>query len=250
MKKYRGIITDIDGTMTPMIRHAFPSERVTASIKKAAAKGYAISLASGRPYFLVEYLVDHLGQVGPCIVDNGAVIIDSRGKTLWEALLPTPQANEILQLTQRLKLVKASCDTGVLDNPRKIPSSSKVRKLSAHDIKLDEAEEIINIVSTKFDDVAVVKAFSYADPNLTDIYFSNGRATKQFAIVKMCELLKISPQDMICIGDGYNDFPLLMACGHRVAMGNAVDELKQIADEIAPSVEEDGLAYIIEKYLS
>jgi hydroxymethylpyrimidine pyrophosphatase-like HAD family hydrolase len=40
-----------------------------------------------------------------------------------------------------------------------------------------------------------------------------------------------------------------MACGFKVAMGNAVPELKAIADYIAPSVEEDGLAHVLEKYI-
>ena len=51
------------------------------------------------------------------------------------------------------------------------------------------------------------------------------------------------------MGDGYNDFPLLMACGLKIAMGNAVPELKAIADFIAPSVEEDGVATVIEKFI-
>lgn len=40
-----------------------------------------------------------------------------------------------------------------------------------------------------------------------------------------------------------------MACGLRVAMGNAVDDLKAIADYIAPSVDDDGLAEVIEKFI-
>ena len=50
------------------------------------------------------------------------------------------------------------------------------------------------------------------------------------------------------MGDGYNDFSLLMACGLKVAMGNAVEELKSIADYIAPTVENDGLSNVIAKY--
>lgn len=53
---------------------------------------------------------------------------------------------------------------------------------------------------------------------------------------------------MIGVGDGYNDYPMLEACGLKVAMGNAVDELKVIADIVAPSIEQDGLAKVIEDY--
>jgi hydroxymethylpyrimidine pyrophosphatase-like HAD family hydrolase len=54
---------------------------------------------------------------------------------------------------------------------------------------------------------------------------------------------------MIGVGDGYNDFPLLEACGLKVAMGNALEDLKGIADYIAPSVDEDGVANVIEKFI-
>jgi hydroxymethylpyrimidine pyrophosphatase-like HAD family hydrolase len=40
-----------------------------------------------------------------------------------------------------------------------------------------------------------------------------------------------------------------MACGFKIAMGNANEELKQIADYVAPSVEEDGVAHIVEKFI-
>jgi len=61
--------------------------------------------------------------------------------------------------------------------------------------------------------------------------------------------LKISREEIIGIGDHYNDFPLLMACGLKVAMGNAVDDLKAIADYIAPSVEKDGVADVIDRFV-
>ena len=43
--------------------------------------------------------------------------------------------------------------------------------------------------------------------------------------------------------------PLLMACGLKVAMGNGVPELKEIADYVAPSVDEDGISDVIEKFV-
>jgi hydroxymethylpyrimidine pyrophosphatase-like HAD family hydrolase len=54
---------------------------------------------------------------------------------------------------------------------------------------------------------------------------------------------------MIGVGDGHNDLPLFEACGFRVAMGNADEELKKLADYIAPSVEDDGIVDVIEKFI-
>jgi hydroxymethylpyrimidine pyrophosphatase-like HAD family hydrolase len=54
---------------------------------------------------------------------------------------------------------------------------------------------------------------------------------------------------MIAAGDSYNDLPLLEVCGLRIVMGDAPDELKAIADYVAPSIDEDGLAVAIEEFV-
>lgn len=80
------------------------------------------------------------------------------------------------------------------------------------------------------------------------IYFSNINATKQNAVVKLYEDVGISSDEIIGIGDGHNDVSLLNACGLKIAMGNAVDELKAIAHYIAPSYIDDGIIDVINKY--
>lgn len=70
------------------------------------------------------------------------------------------------------------------------------------------------------------------------------------AVLKLMKHLNITPEETVGIGDGYNDYPLLQAVGYKVAMHNAHDELKNIADFIAPSIDEDGLSVVIEKVLS
>lgn len=81
------------------------------------------------------------------------------------------------------------------------------------------------------------------------VVINHALATKQHGIFEVAKLLGIDSHEIIGVGDSYNDFPLLMACGFKVAMGNAVDDLKAIADYIAPSVEEDGIVDVINKFV-
>ena len=56
-------------------------------------------------------------------------------------------------------------------------------------------------------------------------------------------------EEMIAFGDGHNDASMVEYAGIGVAMGNAVDDLKAIADEVTFSNEEDGIAYTLSKYI-
>lgn len=251
MNKYKALITDIDGTLTPIVPNSYPSAKVVQAIRIAQNKGYTIYLASGRPFPLVQFVTKHIGSVGPCIVDNGAVIADSsNGKVLWEALLSRGKAEILLGMVNHFPLYRVSCDIGALENPGQIPPDVRIRKISVHNITPEEADELAESIGGLYKDVIVVKASSYKDEKLTDLYVSDSQATKQHAVLILSEILDIPTSEFIGIGDGYNDFSLLMACGLKVAMGNAVDELKAIADVVAPSVADDGVAYIIGKYLN
>ena len=74
-------------------------------------------------------------------------------------------------------------------------------------------------------------------------------ANKATAVRELARMLGTKPEMMIAVGDSYNDLVLLEACGLRIAMGNAPDELKSIAHHIAPTVDEDGLAAAIEEFV-
>ncbi len=74
-------------------------------------------------------------------------------------------------------------------------------------------------------------------------------ATKEKAIEVLCEHLKIFPSQIAAFGDDFNDIGMLKLCGKGIAMKNAIAEVKQIADEVCLSNEEDGLANWIKENL-
>lgn len=78
---------------------------------------------------------------------------------------------------------------------------------------------------------------------------SHVNATKLHGVEIIMKHAHLKREEIIGVGDGYNDFPLLMASGLKVAMGNAVEDLKAIADYVTLPVEEDGVAEVIEKFI-
>ena len=79
--------------------------------------------------------------------------------------------------------------------------------------------------------------------------FTNAGVDKAAAILVLAEMLGVEPSLMVAAGDSYNDLPMLRLCGHSIAMGDAPDSLKAIADFVAPTAEEDGLAVAIQEFV-
>lgn len=80
-----------------------------------------------------------------------------------------------------------------------------------------------------------------------DIHVTNRNATKEHAIAELLKILYVSKENTIGIGDGHNDVHLFNAVNHKVAMGNSVPELKDLADEVIAPVTQDGLAQYFER---
>jgi hydroxymethylpyrimidine pyrophosphatase-like HAD family hydrolase len=65
----------------------------------------------------------------------------------------------------------------------------------------------------------------------------------------VCEKLSVRQADVLAVGDGHNDLEMLAWAGRGVAMGQAPDDVKAIADDVCGTVDEDGLAHVLSGYL-
>ena len=74
-------------------------------------------------------------------------------------------------------------------------------------------------------------------------------ATKGNAMDWICDHYHIEPSEMIAVGDSFNDITMIKYAGLGAAMMNGRDEVKAVSDIVVPSNEEDGVAWLIEKYL-
>jgi len=74
--------------------------------------------------------------------------------------------------------------------------------------------------------------------------------SKESGLMRWCSAAGISPAAVMVFGDDVNDPGLFRLCGYTVAMGNAIDELKAIADEITDTNDRDGVAKVLERMLA
>ncbi len=245
--KYKALILDLDGTTIANYSSDPPTPNVTRAIKKAH-KVIHISIATGRPLYAVRHIVDHLELSGPCILNNGSQIYDPiKKKIIHEVHFHNELIPQIYAFCKKKRL-GMKVFTGIQDqlyNGGPVPA--KVLSIYVPKGPTKVIDELVAFCST-LPHVATHRMITTKE-NYHSIEITHTDASKLHGVVEVMRHLNIHKEEIIGVGDSYNDYPLLMACGLKIAMGNAVPELKAIADFIAPSVEEDGVATVIEKFI-
>ena len=247
--KYKAIMVDIDGTLVAYNYNSLPTKRVQDAVRKASAH-VTVCVTTGRSYPSTEPIVQSLNlHNGLAIVNNGAQVLDlGEKKVLYEKVLE-PNDEEVI-----VQYLKSHNINFHINSLTKDPKGHKeyypkgLTKIFTEEIFTEEEADRVIADLSHIPTITLTKGM-HRDPHLFSIAIGHAEATKQHGIQQVAAILGVSTHEIIGIGDGYNDFPLLMACGLKVAMGNAVPDLKAIADYVAPSVDEDGVADVIEKYI-
>lgn len=238
---------DVDGTLVLNRRDGMPSQAVKDAVQKAS-KILHVGVATGRPLSVIGDIAYALELSGPSIVAGGAQIVDMPSqKIMWEQPMSHEDALEVCRIFSKYsyRILINDDNTDQYYSPSYQPK--KPLQIGIIGIDHEKADAIIHELK-HIPTITHHKILSWTSGTIV-LDTHNAYATKQHGIFEVAKLLNIQTHDIIGVGDGYNDFPLLMACGLKVAMGNAVDEIKAIADYIAPSVEEDGIVDVIETFV-
>ncbi len=246
-KKYKALILDVDGTLILNQEDGVPSDKVKEAIIKAN-KFLHVGVATSRSYPLISHIAKALRLSGPSIVSAGSRIIDMDSqKILWEQPIDSKIASNICKTLQKHKLYFFIHENEESVKFSKRYTPKKPLTFYVPSVNPQEVDDLIKEIHA-IPKISAHKLPSWQKGQFT-LSITHAYATKQHAILELANLLNIKTHEIIGVGEGGNDFPLLMACGLKVAMGNAVDDLKAIADYIAPSVEEDGVADVINKFI-
>ena len=236
---------DLDGTIIG------PDERITPTVKDAIARLSAripVFIATGRePHDVFNY-ARQLGLTNPQLSDGGAAILDPVVcKHIWSANLGPELASEVLGLIGELdEHFVATHVQGTFRRVSDIPDWDIVR-ISALDLSR-EAAEALTARFRSHPRMSVIMA-SLPYNGLWAVDFTRSGVDKGSGIARMGEMLGVEPANMACVGDSYNDLPMLRTCGLPIAMGGAPEEIRAAASLSTLPVEEDGLAHAIDRYI-
>lgn len=256
MRDKQVVIFDLDGTAIDSPKQQLPSQRLKKAVK-ALQKGRRLSVATGRPWSYAQPVIDGLGITEPCIIASGTQICDPKsGEVLWQSSLSSASLKGVVKTLkdqERLHPTRCRVFFDDFDEHQHFNGGMTIGEL--------EAPGPAHFISAVFvpDDLAhgvFTQLSAIADINCTlvvaqapghkDIHITSNTASKEHAVVRLLEVMGLDSGTTIGIGDGYNDLHLFNAVSHRVAMGNAVDELKSQADRVIGHVEQDGLAEFFE----
>jgi len=241
------IIFDLDGTAIDSPQQKLPSDDLIREVKRLRDK-YFFCAATGRVWTFAKPVLQALNLKDLSIISAGTQICNpSTGEIVWQKNLEQEALDEAISVFRQYPDWKLLYNDGTEDDyfnggvfPAEFVNKEPVYFLEQVFVPDETAKEIYQkLVNIK--GVAAVMVVAQK-PGCRDIHVINSQATKEYSIAELLKLLDIGRENTIGIGDGYNDIHLFNAVKYKVAMGNAVPELKKAADTIIKSANEDGMA--------
>jgi len=249
--KIKAVFFDIDGTLLSFKTHAIPQSTLNA-IQKLKEKGIKIVVATGRSFNQISQL-DHLHFDG-YITFNGNVCLTADKEVFFRNCIPKESINELIKYQEEVKSFpcvfmteKENTINYVDDTVRR---SFKMLNLPVNEVKdmreaakneviqlnvfLDPSEDT-DLMQTALRDCDATRWTDlFADVNVKNTDKSTG-------VKKFLEHWNIDVSETISFGDGGNDVAMLKYTGLGIAMGDASDSVRAIADFTTDSVDDDGI---------
>lgn len=264
---YKLIAIDMDGTL--LREDKTVSEYTKKIIEQARKIGVKIVLASGRPLEGLEAYLDMLGLVSEedyVICYNGAIVQNVATKEIvGRTVLTGTDLKKLYEVSKELEVSihafsKEGCITPIMTKYSQLEGDINDIPVKVVDYsQVTNEEEIIKIMLVDEPEV-LQKAVDRLPEELYSEYtvvrsapyfleFLDKKVNKGEGVRALAEHLNIKKEEIMCFGDAGNDWHMIAFAGMGVAMGNAFPEVKEIANYITKSNEEDGVAYAIEKFV-
>ncbi|MCL6444381.1 MAG: Cof-type HAD-IIB family hydrolase [Alicyclobacillus sp.] len=248
--KYKIVFFDIDGTLVNDDKE-IPKSTIDA-VQQLKTKGIESAIATGRAPYLFKSIAEQLG-IDSYVSLNGAYVV-YKGELIKDYPIPK---EDLAQLVRQAEshghpLVFQGAD-GYYANARNHPyiiasvGSLKVefpgydpqywQKASIYQAFLHCPVEEEHLYNHEFPNLRLVRWHPFA----FDVMPSGG--SKARGIMDLLHYLNLQPAEAVSFGDSLNDREMLAFVGCGIAMGNAGEELKRLADFVTTSVDEGGIVH-------
>lgn len=264
---------DLDGTLLTTQKELTTYTREV--LGRAIEQGIIVMPATGRPLSGIPEELLHFPGIRYAVTANGGRIVDIQTKeTLYESLVSTEIARKVLDIFEHYDTLQEIYYDGVgyakedalkaisryLDSPpmanyivsTRIPVEDVRKKFEEENRSVDKIQGLFVTVEDR--DAALEELRAVSDIEVTGALMKNIEVNakgvnKGKALTRMGELLGVRREEIMAFGDGANDLYMMREVGIGVAMENGTKEIKEAADYIAASNDQEGVARFIEAYV-
>ncbi len=272
-QKIKMVIVDLDGTLLTKVRYV-PEENIRA-MREAREAGVLTVIATGRLEKDSFFAVEAVGAKDYIITMNGLMIYDyHKQKAIIDRHMQDEDAQAVLNMLDELPLfyqLYSSNDTfatthsidclplsGMLPSYLEFYKSAGnvsgkmwdyLKTHNRHGDKLFVSVQDKNVMQHVREEVAKIPGLRSVSSGRCFLEVLPKDADKREAVQLFSEYVGIPLSQTMIIGDSDNDVGMLSVAGLSVAMGNGCDAAKEIADVIAPTNLENGVAWAIDKFV-
>lgn len=280
MRRFDLVILDLDGTIINAYQRLPISQAVHDTIAAVQAAGVIVTIGTGRTLDYIRHsLHGNLELTHPVLTTQGAVIGDPvSGHVLIEEALPRDKAREIAAFVDAHRYPTAfyfndaDGHTQVFRNSLGATFTEEAllhHLLGAPGVQVEAFSPLL-AAPDAHPPVKVI-AFNHGIPGDIDLLPEYQRrfspplsitrthewlvettapgVDKGSGLHRLCDLLNIDIRRVMAIGDSDNDIPMLEVAGLGVAMGNASDHVKAVAGWVAPTIDEEGAAVAMQRWI-
>lgn len=262
--KYKLIALDLDGTLKNTNNEI--TEKTKNALIEIQKQGVKIVLASGRPTPGLRHEAHELEleKYGGYILSfNGARVVDVKtGETVYEQTLTMDEAKKAYDRSKTFHLACMTYEDNVIVTEdiddeyvcveakindiqkKKVDSFKENLKDPIHKVLLTGEPEYVGRIEEEFKKPFGDSLSIYRSAPFFIEVMAKG-IDKAASLDRLAKSLGIKQEEVMAFGDGYNDLSMIEYAGKGVAMENAVDGVKERADVITKSNNDDGIAYIL-----
>lgn len=272
---YKLICIDMDGTLLNDKKEV--CEENLIALKKASEKGVKIAVCTGRLFASARYYAELIGVKAPVIASNGAYIREKdRDEVIYELSLGVDKCKKIQQIISKynFNVYYNKHDSVITEDGFKegntyaamnriLPDKYRINLINTNEINriiLDEGNDILKCICISDDndyesldkarkEILEVGGFEVVSSNTDNIEIMSKGVAKGRAVKVLGGFYNLSSSEIICIGDNENDLSMIEYAGMGIAMGNATDEVKKIANYVTDTNNNSGVAKAIEKFV-
>ncbi|KRE45630.1 Cof-type HAD-IIB family hydrolase [Paenibacillus sp. Soil724D2] len=243
MGSYKLIALDMDGTLLDDDKKISVENR--EAIQEATKAGKIVIMSTGRGAVSAMPYIQELGLNSPLVVVNGSEVWESPSKLLKRTLLPVDTVRNLHSLAQT-----HDCWWWAYSVQGVFNRESETMDIDSQEwLKFGYFTENMEKLQQIRDFVEGWGTLEITNSHPSNIELNPLGISKASGVETVCQLLGISMSEVIAMGDSENDIAMIREVGLGVAMGNAQDEVKRIADITTVTNNEHAIAKVIRTYM-